>query len=317
VWNLQHGKERLIAKGYEFSRDQCGKGEKGEVKWTERVLVINSPGYARIQAKGLEKRLENDTRKLLALTPQRGPGKRLITEEKALKAAIDRILKQHKADGLLSCKYEKVTERKVKYIGRGRGSASRPKKIIKKIRYQMVSVDRKNDRIKSVKARQGWKVFVTDVSSKRLSFEGIVKCYRKEYRVERIFNCLKSRMNIDPLFVQRDDQVKGKTHFLTIGARVLTLIEYVVRRSLQKDNAKLIGLHLENPKKLTNTPTSERILNAFAEINLTFVKLPGAVIRALTPLSNLQQEILIRVGLNSAIYTDLEINKSPSSLSEW
>ena len=91
VYAEKDGKERLIAKGYEFSHDQCGKGEKGEVKWTERVLVINSPSYARIQAKGLEKRLENATRKLLALTPQRGPGKRQITEEKALKAAIDRI----------------------------------------------------------------------------------------------------------------------------------------------------------------------------------------------------------------------------------
>ena len=150
---------------------------------------------------------------------------------------------------------------------------------------------------------------MTDVSSKRLSFEDVVKCHRKEYRVERIFSRLKSRMNIDPLFVQRDDQVKGMTCFLTIGARVLTLIEYVVRRSLQKDNAKLKGMHLENPKKLTDTPTGERILSAFSDINLTFVKLPDAVIRGLTPLTNLQKEILTRVGLNRAIYTDLEINK--------
>ena len=317
VYAEKDGKERLIAKGYEFSRRQCGKGEKGEVKWTERVLIVNSPSYAKSQARGLEKRLENATEKLLALTPQRGPGKRQITEEKALKAAIVKVLKQHKVDGLLCCKYEKETERKVKYIGRGRGSADRPKKIIEKIRYQMVSVDRNNDRIKSAKARQGWKVFVTDVSSKRLSFEEAVKCYRKEYRVERIFSRLKSRMNIDPLFVQRDDQVKGKTCFLTLGARVLTLIEYVVRRSLQKDKTKLKGMHLENPKKLTATPTSEKILSAFSDINLTFVKLPSAVIRVLTPLTKLQQEILKRVSLNCAIYTDLEINKTPASLSEW
>ncbi len=235
-------------------------------------MIVNSPSYAACQARGLEKRLENATKKLLALTPQRGPGKRQITEEKALKAAIDRILKQHKVEGPLCSKYEKETERQVKYIGRGRGSADRPKKIIEKIRYQMVSVDRNDDMIKNVKERQGWKVFVTDVSAKRLSFEDVVKCYRKEYRVERIFNRLKSRMNIDPLFVQRDDQVKGMTHFLTIGARVLTLIEYVVRRSLQKDKTKLKGQHLENPKKLTDTPTSEKILTAFSKINLTLIK---------------------------------------------
>ncbi len=280
-------------------------------------MIVNSPSYAKSQARGLEKRLENATKKLLALTPQRGPGKRLITEEKALKAAILKILKQHKAEGLLCCKYEKETERKVKYIGRGRGSTDRPKKIIERIRYQILSVDRNTDRIKRVKERQGWKVFVTDVSAKRLSFEDVVKCYRKEYRVERIFSRLKSRMNIDPLFVQRDDQVKGKTHFLTMGARVLTLIEYVVRCSLQKNKTKLKGLHLENPKKLTDTPTSEKILSAFSDICLTFIKLPGVSIRILTPLSNLQQEILKRLGLKCTIYTNLEIIKSPTSLSEW
>jgi len=317
VYAVKDGEERLIAKGYEFSRSQCGEGEKGKVEWTERVLIVNSPSYANSQARGLEKRLENATKKLLALTPQRGPGKRQITEEKTLQAAIDRILKLHKVEGLLCSKYEKETERIVKYVGRGRGSADRPKKIIEKIRYQMVSLERNDDSIKKVKERQGWKVFVTDVSSKRLSFKDVVKCYRKEYRVERIFNRLKSRMNIDPLFVQRDDQVKGKTHLLTIGARVLTLIEYIVRRSLQKDKTKLKGLHLENPKKLTDTPTSERILNAFSDINLTFFELPGTVIQALTPLTKLQQEILTRVGLNAAIYKDLEIIKSPASLSEW
>ncbi len=317
VYAEKNGQERLIAKGYEFSRSQCGVTEKGKIKWTERVLIVNSPSYANSQARGLEKRLENATKKLKALTPQRGPGKRQITEEKVLEDAISRILKRHKAEGLLCCQYAKVTERKVRFIGRGRGSADRPKKIIERIRYQIVSVDRNTDGIKRVKERMGWKVFVTDVSSKRLTFEEVVKCYRKEYRVERIFSRLKSRMNIDPLFVQRDDQVKGKTHFLTLGARVLTLIEYVVRRSLQKDKTKLKGMHLENPKKLTDTPTGEKILSAFSDICLTFIKLPGAVIRVLTPLTDLQQEILKRLGLNCAIYTNLEINKSPATFSEW
>ena len=105
---------KLIAKRYEFNRGQCGESEKGEVKRTERVLIVNSPSYAKSQARGLENSLENATEKLLALTPKRGPVKRQITEEKVLKAAIDRILKLHKADGLLCCKYEKETERKVK-----------------------------------------------------------------------------------------------------------------------------------------------------------------------------------------------------------
>lgn len=35
-----------------------------------------------------------------------------------------------------------------------------------------------------------------------------------------------------PLFVQRDDQVQGLVHLLSLGLRILTLIEFVIRRQL-------------------------------------------------------------------------------------
>ncbi len=317
VYMKKTDEEKLIARGYEFNRTASGKQDGKEIEWTERVLIVNSPSYAKSQAGGLERRLASAVKKIYALTPERGPGKRQITDEEILKASITKILKQHKVEGMLCYKYEKEVEQQEKYVGKGKGSANRPKRIIEKVRYQMLSVTRNEYRIKKEKATQGWKVFVTDVSSNRLDFGGIVKCYRKEYRVERIFNRLKSHMNIAPLYVKRDDQIKGKTHLLTIGARVLTIIEYQVRRSLQNDQAKLKGLHPENPGKLTDTPTSEKLLKAFSDINLTFLKSQGVVTRCLTPLTDLQQEILKRLGLQCSVYKNLEIEKSPAVLSEW
>ena len=66
-----------------------------------------------------------------------------------------------------------------------------------------------------------------------------VLCYRNEYRIERIFNRLKSRVHIAPLFVKRDDQIEGLTYLLTLGVRVLTVMEFVLRHSLQNDQAQL------------------------------------------------------------------------------
>ena len=60
-------------------------------------------------------------------------------------------------------------------------------------------------------------------------------CYRNEYRVERIFNRLKSRVHIAPLFVKLNDQIEGLTYLLTLGVRVLTVMEFVLRRSLEND----------------------------------------------------------------------------------
>jgi transposase len=47
-----------------------------------------------------------------------------------------------------------------------------------------------------------------------------VLCYRNEYRVERIFNRLKSRLHIAPLFVKRHEHIAGLTSLLTLGVRV-------------------------------------------------------------------------------------------------
>ena len=55
--------------------------------------------------------------------------------------------------------------------------------------------------------------------------------YRHEYRMERMFNRLKSRLPIAPMFVSREDQIQGLTYLLTLGGRVLTVMEFTLRRS--------------------------------------------------------------------------------------
>jgi transposase len=310
------GEEEVKVKGYEIVREHTAEKDGKEIKWDERVLIANSPRHAQVQEKGLEKRMRHAEEKILALTPERGRGRRQITEEADLIVAVEGILKKHKVDGLVTYEYIKEVEREEKYIGRGRGSRNREKRVLERIRYVITKVDRDGERVHAEVKRFGWKVFVTDVPAQTVSFVEAMTCYRKEYRVERIFHRLKSRLEISPPFVKRDDQVIGLTHLLTLGVRVLTLIEYVVRRSLARGNERLVGLHLENPKKATDTPTSERILKAFSEINLTIMNTGHDIIRHLSPLSRLQIDILSRLGFDSSIYNNLEIEQSPRPLNE-
>ena len=136
-----------------------------------------------------------------------------------------------------------------------------------------------------------------------------ILCYRNEYRIERIFNRLKSRVHIAPLFVKLNDQIEGLTYLLTLGVRVLTVMEFALRRSLQNDHAKLPGLHPENKTKMTDTPTAERILKAFADVSLTIIKQAAGegIVRRLTPLSGVQETILQCLGLGTSLYRQLEI----------
>lgn len=112
-------------------------------------------------------------------------------------------------------------------------------------------------------------------------------------------------LSITPFFVQRDDQVKGLVHLLSLGLRLLTLIEFVVRRQLEQSGESLLGLHPENPKKASQRPTTERLLKAFDNITLTLVVIRGKQYRAVTPLNPLPKKILQLLGLDQKIYEGL------------
>ena len=180
---------------------------------------------------------------------------------------------------------------------------------MQKTRYHITHITRQGETIAALTQRFGWKAFVTNAPRTRLSLQAVVLCYRNEYRVERIFNRLKSRVHIAPLFVKLNEQIEGLTYLLTLGVRVLTVMEFVLRRSLQTDQTKLPGLHPENKSRRTDKPTAERILKAFSDISLTIIKTAAGedILRRLTPLSGLQEALLQRLGLGAALYGQLEM----------
>jgi transposase len=310
IWRTNdRGHKVLAAEGYEVERTCCVPGCAGA--WSERVLVVRSPMHATQQAAGLAKRLRHAESQLTALTPPRGRGKRQITDEATLVEAIARVLTAHQVDGLLSVAWEKQVEQTTHYVGRGRGAVHREKRVIQKTRYHITHIVRQEAAIAAHSQRFGWKAFVTNAGHTRLSLQDAVLCYRNEYRVERIFNRLKSRVHIAPLFVKLNEQIEGLTYLLTLGVRVLTVTEFVLRRSLEQGQASLPGLHPENKHKVTDKPTAERILKAFSDISLTIIKHATGeeILRRLTPLSGVQENILQRLGLGTALYRQLEIQE--------
>ena len=62
---------------------------------------------------------------------------------------------------------------------------------------------------------------------------------------------------------------------------------------------------------MTDKPTAERILKAFADVSLTIIQNAAgkAILRRLTPLSGVQEDILQRLGLGASLYRQLEIQE--------
>ena len=276
--------------GYELCRGVEGKTEQGwGVCWQERVFLVYSSTYQQQQQRGLETRLQKASEKLITLTPPVGRGRRQIRQQDILEKKAQAILNSHRVSELLHYTFE-----------------FEPHNKTHKERYQITGVTRNQMAIASVEQSLGWRVYVTNAPAQRLSFEQGVVAYRQEWRVERGFHRLKGKpLGASPLFVQREDQVQGLMHLLSLGLRLLTLIEFVVRRQLEKTQQALSGLYQGSPHKTTSQPTTERILKAFENITLSFVDIGGKIYRHLSPLSALQEKILSLLGLSSQIYISL------------
>jgi len=183
-----------------------------------------------------------------------------------------------------------------------------------KVRFQITQVRPQVAAITATQQRLGWKVFVTNAPPDRLALAQAVLTYRDEWSVERGFHRLKGApLSISPLFVQRDDQVVGLTHLLSLALRLLTLIEFVVRRQLKANTQSLAGLYPENPKKQTDHPTAERLLSAFSNLTLTILEVNGQQFAQSPPLSNLQAQIIQLLGLPPDLYSRLSIDPKVTS----
>ena len=107
------------------------------------------------------------------------------------------------------------------------------------------------------------------------------------------------------MYLRTDARITGLIRLLTIGLRVLTLCEFVVRRRLAAEQTTLAGLYQDSPKHATARPTAERLLAAFKDLTLTTIHMAGQVHRHLTPLSVLQQRILALLDFSADVYTRL------------
>lgn len=293
------GETDRLAEGYERTEQVTGVVDGRAITWTERRLVIRSLHQADLGAQALQKRLQAAQAALLALNEHK-QGKRRVTDAEALQQKAVAIMQHYQVDGLLSVHTEEISqERPLRPYG------TRPAAVRVEREYRVqVTVD--EAALTRARARLGWRVYATNQPAELLSMPQAVVAYRHEYLIERGFGRLKGKpLSLTPMYLQDDDHATGLIRLLSIGLRVLTLVEGGVRRRLSEQKEHLAGLYAGNPKRKTASPTAELLLEAFQEITLTVVTIGEQVKRHLTPLSPLQQQILTLLDFSCDVYTKL------------
>ena len=97
----------------------------------------------------------------------------------------------------------------------------------------------------------------------------------------------------------------GLIRLLSVGWRVLTLLECVVRQRLAAERTVLAGRYAGHPKRATAHPTTERLLARVEGLTLTIIREGRRRRYHLTSLSRVQRRILALLNFPVDISTRL------------
>ena len=285
-----------IAEGFAITMPQALRTEADNFTWCEQWLVVRSFKHQQRQQKGLDQRLEKARAALAKLNVTGRGHKRRSTDETI--AAAENILKRYRVTDLLQVVYEMTSETIHK-----RAYRDKPARTVTET---TISVTATLDTAAYEQAGRllGWRVYVSN--NLDLSLSEAVYGYRNEYLIERCFGRYKGNsLGLAPLFLVSDQRIKGLVRLLSIGLRILCLLEFAVRSALHSTQRQLPGLYAGNPKRATAKPTAELMLRAFRGITLTVMKINGALQFFLSALSECQQLILQVLKASDDIYLSL------------
>jgi len=300
VLRKEKNEQQVIATGFEVKQDMEVDDEDGIYKWQERRLFVCSESYAKSQKKGLEKRLDKASAKIVRLS-KRSQGKTVLSTKKEYDLAIEAILKEHKVEDLLEVQ---IIEHQEKITKRAYGE--KPKRVEIKSEFELV-IDRVETAITTQKKYMGWQVYATNAPQSLLSFEQCVWKYRYQSNIESRFDDIRNKMAaLLPVYLQKDDRIKGLVNILLLALKVCSMMEYKVAQQLQQKEELLYQVFEGNPNRGTDRPSAKRILKAFDEISVSVVFDKEVFQFAfVTPLKPVQEKILQLLDLGTSIYDDL------------
>jgi transposase len=297
----QEEDEADLGQGFELlqTRTWTDSREQREVKWDERVLVLQSVKLATSKRKALARRLAHAEAALQKLKVKADDDLDSLTEK------TQTILKQHKVSPYLEVTWTAQVAEHKRYLKRGRHGPNSPFEMVEATTW-LRTITRQENAVEEFNTLAGWRLYVTNAPVRRLDTTGIVTCYRQQWQPERGFHRLKNAaMAVLPLLLRSDERIRGLLLLLVIALRAFTLFEFVARRSLAQQPEPLRGLYAGNPKRATTRPTAERLIKAFDKLTLYRLIDGDDTWHEVTPLSDLQKRILDLVGVPESVYADL------------
>jgi transposase len=285
--------DEVVAEGLWVDVELAAQVGEQEVRWTERRWLVRSRAYAQAQAAALERRLATATKALRELVVRK-QGKRQLFHAELLQAA-EAIVQREGVEGLLS--YTAQALRTTRHVRAYRGRPARQETAV----FFAIEVRREEPRIEEKKREMGWQVYATNALA--MVLPQAVWAYRGQYRIEDDWSRLKGRpLGLTPMYLRDEGRMQGLVYLLSVALRLLTLLEWLVRKRLRQEGAKLQGAYAGQPGRKTDRPSAELLLGAMKTISVSVVEVNGRTHVLLSPLTAVQIRLLELWGLPPDVY---------------
>jgi len=297
----QEAGEAPAYRGFVMELGTLSKKPHGQAPtgWMEQVFVVGNTRTAVAEIEALHRRLAQAEEALARLAKR--PGSDLPKLQQKVTAILDQ---KRVADYLQVSVRDQITYEE-RLVGRGRGGPDRPKKVVEHHRLEL-TVSRQPTAIEQAERLAGWRLYVSNTTAERMSLAESIAYYRDQWQPERGFHRWKQgNLPVLPVYLKHEQRIRGLMVLLSIGLRVLTLVEFVVRRELDQRQESLAGLYEGNRKRVTDRPTTERLLRAFEGIVLYCWQTGEQASYQLTPLTDLHKRILNLMSLPADLYARL------------
>jgi transposase len=289
-----------VALGFADTGERSAPAQSGQARtWQERRLVVRALALAASQEQSLHQRVTRAVTARTALEARKQGQPRLPNEAAAYQAAAA-VLAKHRVEGLGNVTVPTdVCEHVKRRYGPRPAPAGRSERVRVCAAYEEATL------VQAVR-RLGWRVYATHHPAEALSLAQGVAAYRSEYLIEQGCGRLTGRaLSLTPLCLQDEHRGVALICLLRIALRLLVLLQFVVRRTLQQAGATLKGIYPGQPGRQTAQPTTEMMLLACRGVTRSCIKIEGTLHEYLTPLHGLQKRLLALMEGQLEIYAGL------------
>ena len=291
--------EELVAEGFSLDVPLQADVDGQSVTWTERRWLVRSLAFAHGQQQQLDRRLKTAEEQLAQLNERKQGKKRLTAPE--WEAAAQAIVKKHRVENLLVWAVRTATHTRTV-----RGYGDRPERTVDEQRHRL-EVSRCEAAIEQAKREMGWRVYATNQLP--LNLASVVWGYRGQNRLEDNWSRLKGQpLGLTPMYLQEEGRIQGLVLLLSLALRLLTVLEWTVRKKLEENGATLKGLYAGQPGRQAKRPSAELLLKAFQGVSLAIVEASDRVTAHIPPLTTLQQKLLNLWDLPADLYRRLSLH---------